>query len=220
MPDELESAEHPSHPSEPSWLTWAKALQAIAQTGLTYGSGPFDIERYKAVRRIAAEMMAAGSDSLVETIHELFEQQDGYATPKVDVRGAAIRDGKILLVKEASDGLWTLPGGWADVNEAPSHCVVREVWEESGFEVRATKLAAVYDRGRHPHRPPFPFHVYKMFFLCEITSGVPKTSIETLDVGFFAPDALPELSNGRVLPFQIQRMFDHHQTPNLPTDFD
>lgn len=206
--------------AEPAWLTWAKALQAIAQTGLTYGSGPFDIERYEAVRRIAAAMMAAGSGTAVETVLELFRQQDGYATPKVDVRGAAIRDGEILLVREASDGLWTLPGGWADVNEAPSQCVVREVWEESGFEVRATKLAAVYDRGCHPHRPPFPFHVYKMFFLCEITGGSPKTSIETLDVDFFAADALPSLSNSRVLPFQIQRMFDHHETPSLPTDFD
>ena len=217
MPDEPETS---PPDAEPAWLTWAKALQAIAQTGLTYGTGPFDIERYEAVRRIAAEMMAAGSASSVEEVLHLFREQDGYATPKVDVRGAAIRDGKILLVQEASDGLWTLPGGWADVNEAPSQCVVREVWEESGFEVKATKLAAVYDRGCHPHRPPFPFHVYKMFFVCEITGGAPKTSIETLDVGFFAPDALPALSQGRVLPFQIQRMFDHHETPALPTDFD
>ena len=217
MPDKPETS---PPDAEPAWLTWAKALQAISQTGLTYGSGPFDIERYEAIRRIAAEMMAAGSNREVETVLALFEQQSGYATPKVDVRGAAIRDGKILLVKEASDGLWTLPGGWADVNEAPSQCVVREVWEESGFEVRATKLAAVYDRGCHPHEPPYPFHVYKMFFLCQITGGAPKTSIETLDVDFFAPDALPALSNGRVLPFQIQRMFDHHETPALPTDFD
>ena len=220
MPNDLENAEHPPQRNEPQWLTWAKALQAIAQTGLTYGTGPFNIERYEAVRHIAAEMMAAGSDNDVAEIQGLFQQQNGYATPKVDVRGAAIRDGKVLLVKEASDGLWTLPGGWADVNEAPSRCVVREVREESGFTVTATKLAAVYDRGCHAHEPPFAFHVYKMFFLCEITGGAPKTSLETLAVDFFAPDDLPALSSGRVLPFQIQRMFDHHETPGLPADFD
>jgi len=124
------------------------------------------------------------------------------------------------MVKEMSDGLWTLPGGWADVNEAPSVGVVREVREESGFEVRAVKLAAVYDRACHPHHPPFAFHVYKMFFLCEITGGAPRPSTETTEVGFFTPDALPELSSSRVLPFQIHRMFEHHQAPDLPTDFD
>jgi len=220
MPDDLEGPQKSPRHAEPAWLSWAKELQAIAQTGLTYGTGPFDIERYEAVRRVAAEMIAAGSDSTIGTVLGLFKQEGGYATPKVDVRGAAVRDGKILLVKEASDGLWTLPGGWADVNESPSQCVVREVWEESGFEVKATKLAAVYDRGCHPHQPPFAFHVYKMFFLCQITGGAAQTSLETLEIAFFAPDALPALSTGRVLPFQIQRMFDHHETPDLPADFD
>ena len=207
-------------PFEPQWLRWAKELQAMAQTGLTYSEGPYDLERYKRLRAIAAEMMAAGSDHALDSIAGLFAEQSGYATPKVDVRGAAIRDGKILLVKEASDGLWTLPGGWADVNESPSRCVVREVWEESGFEVQAVKLAAVYDRGCHPHHPPFAFHVYKLFFLCTITGGAARTSLETVAVDFFSPDALPPLSQGRVLPFQIQRMFDHLNDPSLATDFD
>jgi len=205
---------------EPQWLRWAKELQAIAQIGLTYGEGPYDLERYKRLRSMAAEMMAAGSDQALDAIAGLFTQQSGYATPKVDVRGAAIRDGRILLVKEVSDGLWTLPGGWADVNQSPSQCVVREVWEESGFEVKALKLAAVYDRGCHAHHPPFAFHVYKLFFLCAITGGAARPSLETAEVGFFAPDALPPLSEGRVLPFQIHRMFDHHGDPALATDFD
>lgn len=205
---------------EPQWLRWARELQAMAQIGLTYSEGPYDLERYKRLRALATEMMAAGSDHALEAIAGLFAGQSGYATPKVDVRGAAIRDGKVLLVKEASDGLWTLPGGWADVNEPPSRCVAREVWEESGFEVKALKLAAVYDRGCHAHHPPFPFHVYKLFFLCAITGGEARTSLETAEVGFFAPDALPPLSRSRVLAFQIHRMFDHHDDPSLATDFD
>jgi ADP-ribose pyrophosphatase YjhB (NUDIX family) len=147
----------------------------------------------------------------------MFGREKGYATPKVDVRGAAFRDGRILLVKEAIDGLWTLPGGWADVGDSPSEAIRREMVEESGFEVEVVKLCAVYDRSKHPHRPAFPFHLYKMFFLCEITGGEAKTSHETLEVGFFAEDALPPLSEGRVLPFQIKTMFDHYRDRSLPT---
>jgi len=118
------------------------------------------------------------------------------------------------------DDAWTLPGGWSDPCQSPSEAVVREVREESGFEVRVTKLAAVYDRGKHPHLPAMPFHVYKLFFLCEITGGVATESHETTGVDFFAEDNIPELSVSRTLPFQIARMFEHHRNPTLPTDFD
>jgi ADP-ribose pyrophosphatase YjhB (NUDIX family) len=123
-------------------------------------------------------------------------------------------------VQEASDGQWTLPGGWADVNDSPREAVEREGVEESGFTVRATKLAAVYDRAKHPHTPPFPFHIYKMFFLCEIIGGEPKTSNETLAVDFFAPDALPSLSATRILASQVHQMFEYFKNPSLPTYFD
>ncbi len=206
--------------TEPPWLKWAKQLQAIAQIGLEYARDGYDVERYRQVRAVAAEIMAAGSDAELGTIQALFDGETGYATPKVDVRGAAFRDGQILMVREASDGRWTLPGGWADVNESPRAAVAKEVREESGFEVETVKLAAVYDRSLHPHKPPLPFHMYKLFFLCEITGGAPAGSLETTEVEFFAPDALPELSEGRVLPFQIARMFAHRAEPNLPTEFD
>ena len=205
---------------DPSWLRWARELQAIAQIGLAYGPDVYDKERYEAVRVMAAEMMAERSESNSETILQLFTRETGYATPKVDVRGAVFRDDAILLVREASDGKWSLPGGWADVNESPSENIVREIAEESGFETRVRKLAAVLDRSRHPHVPVKPYHVYKMFFICDITDGAMKPNHEIHEVGFFKENAIPELSLARVLPAQIERMFAHWRQPDLPTEFD
>ena len=156
---------------EPQWLSWAKKLRAIAQSGLTYTDSQYEIERYQAVRQVAAEMLAAGSDAGVETVVDLLAGESGYATPKVDVRAAVFRDDDILLVKEAVDGRWTLPGGWADVGEPPSRNIEREVLEESGYQVRATKLAAVYDRSMHVGAPPTATCIYKLFFICEIVGG-------------------------------------------------
>jgi ADP-ribose pyrophosphatase YjhB (NUDIX family) len=205
---------------EPNWLTWAKRLAALAQDGLTYSDNEYEIERYQQIRQIAAEMMAAGSSVDARTFLDLFAPERGYATPKVDVRGAVFRDNKILLVKEKVDNAWTLPGGWADPGQSPSEAVAREVFEEAGFEVRVVKLAAVYDRSKHPHLPPMPFHLYKLFFLCEITGGTATESYETTGVAFFAEDRIPPLSVSRTLPFQIARMFEHHRNRSLPTDFD
>jgi ADP-ribose pyrophosphatase YjhB (NUDIX family) len=206
--------------NEPQVWVQARKLQALAQTGLTFAVNDFDRERYHAVAEIAAQLMAEQSGTSVETFRQLFTQQNGYATPKVDVRAAAFREGKILLVQESSDGQWTLPGGWADVNDSPTEAVEREVREESGFAAKAIKLAAVYDRAKHPHTPPFPFHIYKLFFLCEITSGEARTSMETLAVDFFPPNQLPPLSATRVLAEQIHQMFEHWKNPGLPTYFD
>ncbi len=205
---------------EPKWLDWARRLAAISQSGLTYSDNHYEIERYQTIRDIAAEMMADGGRLEKVRFAELFSRQAGYATPKVDVRGAAFRDDTILLVKESVDGLWTLPGGFADVGDSPAEAVERETLEESGFKVRTTKLCALYDRNKHPHKPSFPFHLYKLFFLCEITGGEPQTSHETDAVEFFPENELPPLSQGRVLPQQIKRMFQHYRDPSLPTDFD
>jgi ADP-ribose pyrophosphatase YjhB (NUDIX family) len=206
--------------NEPSWLTHVRELQAIAQIGLAYTKDKFDAERYERIRTMASAMMASGSGSDVEQVLELLEQDIGYSTPKVDVRGAAFREGRILLVREISDGKWTLPGGWADVNQSPAECVERELAEESGFRVRADKLLAVWDYRRHGHVPPHPFSVYKMFFRCRIIGGEARAGVETSDVGFFGEGALPDLSLGRVTATQIERMFEHSRRPELPTDFD
>jgi ADP-ribose pyrophosphatase YjhB (NUDIX family) len=135
------------------------------------------------------------------------------------VRGAVFRDDMILLVKERSDGGWTLPGGWADVGDSPSDAVVREIVEESGYQTRAVKLLALYDRNKHAHTP-YPYHAYKLFFLCELIGGAPAHSVETDDVAFFRRDAIPELSLTRITPAQIARLFEHYDHPDWPTDFD
>jgi ADP-ribose pyrophosphatase YjhB (NUDIX family) len=205
--------------TEPPWLVWVRALQAIAQTGLHYAKDRFDIERYQQTRAIATAMMEAGSGEPTPRLAELFARDTGYATPKVGVRGAAFRDDRILLVRETHDGRWSLPGGWADVNCSPAACIEREIVEESGFTARAVKLAAVWDRQRH-NPVPFPFSIYMLFFLCELTGGAAQPGIETSAVEFFAEDALPELSLARVTEAQIRRMFKHRRRPELPTDFD
>jgi ADP-ribose pyrophosphatase YjhB (NUDIX family) len=205
---------------QPELLQWAQRLQAIAQNGLTFSKDPFDVERFNQVRQIAAEILAAGSAATTpEALVELFKRNFGYATPKVDVRAAVFRENRVLLVQERSDGAWTLPGGWADIGDAPSVAAVREVREESGYETKVTKLAAVYDRELHDH-PPYPFHAYKLFFVCELVGGTAQTSMETTAVEFFAEDALPALSLSRVTPVQVQHMFGHWRHPEWPTSYD
>jgi ADP-ribose pyrophosphatase YjhB (NUDIX family) len=206
--------------SEPKWVKWSRRLMAIAQNGLTYAENHFDRERYEQIRAVAAEMMAEQSEMDDRKVIDLFSGEIGYATPKVDVRGAVFRDDQILLVKERVAGLWTLPGGWADVNESPKEAVVREVMEESGYHTRATKLLAVWDRAKHPHNPPFPYHIYRICILCELVGGEAATSHETEEVGFYPEDRLPGLSISRVTPGQIARLFEHHRDPDLPTDCD
>lgn len=204
---------------QPKWLEWTQKLQAIAQSGLTFSENPFDIERFKQIREIAAEIVASYAQVEHQYVLDLFAREVGYATPKIDVRGAVFHDNKILLVKEKFDGLWTLPGGYADIGESPSESVVKEILEESGYQTRAVKILAVYDRDRQGHTP-FPYYMYKLMFHCELVGGSAATSIETDDVGFFAEDAIPKLSLGRVLPHQITRMFEHYRNRDLPTDFD
>src|SRR3954451_4513851 len=200
---------------EPAWLDWARKLNALAQNGLTFSENPYDIERYVGIRTIAAEMIAHESGMDTGRALDLLASDAGYATPKVDVRGVVFRDGKILLVQERSDGLWTLPGGWADVGESRAEAVVREIKEESGYEVRPTKLLALLDLNRHGH-PPHVNHIYKVFIRCEIVGGSPTTSHETQGVGFFAEDEIPNLSLTRIMPSQIARMFEHYRDLVLP----
>jgi ADP-ribose pyrophosphatase YjhB (NUDIX family) len=207
-------------PQEPQWLTIAREVRAIAQTGLAFTADGFDHQRYLRLRELAALLMAQGSASEHESILELLRQEKGYATPKVDVRGAAFVAGRVLMVREISDGKWTLPGGWADVNQSAGECVVREIAEESGFKARALKIAAVYDYQRSGHPPHHIDSIYKMFFICEITGGEARASDETSEVAFFARNELPPLSLGRTTAAQIDRMFHHGEHPELPTDFD
>lgn len=201
-----------------NWVEWTKQIAALAKTGLYFVKDPFDKERYETLVELSAKLLDSYSDSEPDKIHTLLTADDGYITPKIDVRGAVFRDNKILMVKEASDGLWTLPGGWADVGDSPSQAVEREIWEESGYHAKAVKLMALEDRKlRHP---TYVFEVYKVAFLCELIGGEATISIETTEVDWFAEDNLPDLSVGRVTEEQIHRWFTHYRQPDLPTSFD
>ena len=206
--------------AEWKWIQWAGRLQAISQNGLHYSDNVYDIERYQAIRQIAAEIMEAGSGSAQKKILGVFSDQAGHATPKVDVRGVVFRENRILLVQEKEDGGWTIPGGWADPDETPAEAAPREVFEESGFSVKPVRLLSVYDRTLHGHAPPHPFRIYKMFFLCEILGGEPKPSPETLNVAFFGQNDIPPLSLGRTTLPQIDRFYELFNRPELPADFD
>lgn len=205
---------------KPQWLEWARRFQAIAQNGLAYCKDPYDRERYSEIRRLAAEIVAKGAGLPDATpLVDLFKNEVGYATPKIDIRAAVFDRDRVLLVRERQDGLWTLPGGWADVGDAPSLAAVREVKEESGYVIIVKKLAAVYDRDKHGH-PPMPYHVYKLFFVCEFCGGEAENTLETSEVEFFEEGALPPLSLSRVTPDEVKHMFGHYRNPEWPTSFD
>ncbi len=208
---------------EPAWLRWSRELRAIAQSGLAFTKDPYDRERFERIRAIAAETISVFARVPFAEAEAAFAFEAGYATPKVDVRGAAFDEaGRILMVRETMDGgRWTLPGGWADVNQTASECVEREIREESGFETRAVKLALVHDRARQGHRPAGPFSIYKLFFICEVVGGKATASLETSGTAFFAEDDLPsDLSTGRTLPHQLAKLFAHRRDPGRPTEFD
>lgn len=207
--------------TNPKWLEWVRQVQALSQDGLAYTQNSFDRVRYQTLQSLAARIMAEYSSEEFEKVDGLFTQQAGYATPKLDCRGVVFHDSRLLLVKELSDGGWTLPGGWVDAGEPLSQAVKREVWEESGYEVIARKLLSLDDRSdpRHGLAPEF-FHTYKIFVLCDLVGGEPADSIETCGAAFFAEDEIPPLSIKRVSMEQIHRMFVHSRNPHLPTEFD
>ena len=202
-----------------SALDLSRRLLALSQTGLHFTAEEYDRERYREIGDIATRLLELQSNVAAEAVRQAWFVEDGYATPKVDVRGAIFRDNRVLLVRERVDGKWTVPGGWADVNDAPSSAILKEIEQESGFTARVLKLAAIYDRNKRNH-PAYLFHSWKLFFVCEITGGEARTSYETTAVEFFPLDALPELSTGRSNAEQIRRMHQHHLDPTLPTEFD
>jgi len=202
----------------PKWLTWAREIYSLSQSGLTYTENEYDRERYKRLQEITAEIIASQAEVSKEGVLESFSMQAGYITPKIDVRGAVIQENKILLIQERADGKWAMPGGWADLGNAPASVAEREVWEESGFRVKAEKVVAVIDANRI--EPMEFFHAYKLIFLCKLLSGEPRTSYETLAVDFFDLNDLPPLSYYRTNKNMLREVFAHVQDPNRPTAFD
>jgi ADP-ribose pyrophosphatase YjhB (NUDIX family) len=202
------------------WFAAARRLRAMAQTGLTYTTGHFDRERYEELRSTAEAMLAEVLERAPHSVRDAYALEQGYPTPKIDVRAAVFSERRILLVREVEDGCWTLPGGWADVGDTPREATERETLEESGFVVRATRLIAIKDRSRHAYQPQQVHSIYKLFFLADLLGGEARTSNETTGVDFFARDALPELSAGRTLRADIEDAFEALDDPARLPSFD
>ncbi len=200
-------------------LNWARKIQASAQTGLAFSENEYEIERNKKLLQIASEMVEQNSDLDKNEIERIFLTQKGYATPKVDVRAAIIEHGTILLVQENTDGKWAMPGGWADVGDYPAKAAIREVFEESGYNVEVLKVIGVFDANRTGRNLDF-FHAVKIVYLCKIIGGSPRPSNETLDVKFFDFNNLPEFSEFRTNQKHINEILKHIANPDSPTYFE
>lgn len=198
-----------------NWLDIAKKLKWLSQAGKSFTKDEYDKERYLEIEIIAADIIAHHSQLEQDQSRTIIQEDFGYPTPKTDTRGAVFKDGKILLVKEIEDGKWTLPGGWCDNGLTPAENVVREIWEESGYETKVVRLCCVYDRDKQGHTPPYPFNIYKFFFLCEITGGQAKSSNETSEISFFAENEIPQLSQSRTLKHEIHKMFEYYRDSSL-----
>lgn len=200
------------------WLDWAVELQSHAQAGLTYSKDPYDRERFQRIREIAAEMMSHMSGVPLEKVRDLFCNEDGYQTPKLDTRAAIFQDGKILLVRE-NTGKWSLPGGWCDVNVSVGENAVKETKEEAGLDVAAERILAVQDRAKH-NLPRYPWGVCKIFVQCAVLGGAFAENIETTESGWFSEDGLPELAEEKNTAEQVRMCFEAYRDPDWKTRFD
>jgi ADP-ribose pyrophosphatase YjhB (NUDIX family) len=203
----------------PRWLEWAREIQALSQTGYHYAENDYQRERYQRLTEIAAEIVNGHTGLSISSLMSTFQAQKGYATPKIDVRGAVFKGDKLLLVRERQDNGWTMPGGWADVGDVPSQAAEREVWEEAGFRVKARKVLGIYDANRV--EPLELFHAFKLVFLCDLIDGEPRPSNETSEVAFFGKNEIPpDLSGERTRPRHIRDAFAALENPTASTIYD
>ena len=201
------------------WLKWAIEIQSLAQSGLAYTTNVYDKERYERLREISAEMLEEKSNINLEKVKELFCNETGYQTPKIDTRAAIFKDNQILLVHE-NNGTWSLPGGWCDVLESVKSNTIKEVKEEAGLDVKATKIIAVQDRNKH-NQPIYAYGVCKIFVMCEIIGGEFKENIETTEMKYFALDELPEnFANEKCTKEQVEMCFKAKDDDNWQVQFD
>lgn len=200
------------------WLKWAIEIQSIAQIGLTYTKDEYDKERYEQLRNIASEMLSYKTDIPVDKVKNLFCNEQGYQTPKLDTRAAIFKDDKILLVHE-KNGFWSLPGGWVDILESIESNTIKEVKEEAGLDVVAKKVIAIQDRNKH-NTPIYPSGVCKVFVECEVMGGEFVENIETVEIGYFSLDNLPKLAEEKCTPKQVEMCFEAKNNKNWQVYFD
>ena len=201
-----------------SFCIMAIELQSLAQAGLTYGKDVYDRDRYERIRDISAEILSYKTDISVEKVKNLFCNEIGYQTPKLDTRAAVFEHEKILLVKE-NNGKWSLPGGWVDVNLSVKENTVKEVKEESGLDVTADRIIAIQDRDRH-NLPAYAYGVCKIFVLCSVLGGEFERNIETTEFRYFNKVELPELATEKNTKEQIEMCFNAYYNKNWIVEFD
>lgn len=200
------------------WLKWAMEIQSLAQSGLAYTESDYDRERYERLREISAEMLSKKTDISLEKIKELFCNEKGYQTPKIDTRAAVFKDNKILLAHE-NNGTWSLPGGWCDVLETVSSNTIKEVKEETGLNVVAKRIIAIQDINKH-NVIPCPYSICKIFILCDLIDGEFVENIETTEIGYFDLENLPLLSENKSTKEQIKMCFEAYKNDNWKVQFD
>lgn len=203
---------------QPEWLEWAKELQFIAQAGLTYSKDAFDIERFERIREISAEIVSRQTGLPLEKVKDLFCNEEGFQTPKLDTRAAIFKDNRILLVKE-KNGTWSLPGGWVDVNQTIKSNTIKEVKEEAGLDIEVTRIIAAQDRNLH-NLPPYAYNVCKVFVLCETQGGDFQPNIETIESGYFSLDEIPPLAEEKNNKEQIEMCFAAYRDKDWEVQFD
>lgn len=201
------------------WLKWAIEIQSLAQAGLTYTDNVYDIERYERLREIAAEIIEEKSNISLEKVKDLFCNENGYQTPKIDTRAAIFKDDKILLTHE-NNGTWSLPGGWCDVLESVASNTIKEVKEETGLDVETIKIIAVQDRNKH-NKPIYAYGVCKIFVLCDVIGGEFIENIETTEIKYFSLDEIPNnLAEEKTNNEQIEMCFKAYKDEKWQTQFD
>jgi len=200
------------------WLEWALKLQGIAQMGLYYGTGPFDLERYEQIRQIAAEMISYKTEIPEDKVKEMFCSDVGYHTPKLDTRAAIFKDNKILLVKEKS-GAWSMPGGWVEADKSIMENTIKEAREEAGLLVQPERLIALYDLDKN-NLKLHPFKVIKAFVLCRVIGGHFHDNSETVGSKYFGLGELPELMTDKNTEEQIALCFKASNAKHWETVFD
>jgi ADP-ribose pyrophosphatase YjhB (NUDIX family) len=200
------------------WLSFTQSLQAIAQTGLSYSKDHYDLERYQEMLNIVSKQYSDITGTCDNKINKTLFDEVGYATPKICVRALCLKNDKILLVKERQEELWSLPGGWADVNLSPGESLLKELKEETGFDGSIERLLSLWDKRKHEHPPHWP-HTYLAFYYCKLTGGEFTTSHEISEIGFFNLNNLPKLSTHRVTKTQLYTLVDMVKN-DLPASFD
>lgn len=201
------------------WLELAMEIQSLAQSGIAYSNNNYDTERYERLRDISAEMVSMNTDLKLDKVKNLFCNETGYQTPKIDTRAVIFKDNKILLTHE-NNGTWSLPGGWCDVLETIKSNTIKEVKEETGLDVKAIKIIALQDRNKH-NKPVYAYGICKVFVLCEIIGGEFKENIETTEINYFSLEKLPDnLAEEKTNKEQIEMCFQAYNNDNWQVEFD